>query len=231
MPPSAPPTAPRAFCFDLDETLVDCEAHHERAEDALLEALGVPRARVAHVYEDCVGARTRDLVAALREAAGSRRDLEDLLAIRHRAFREALRANPPPPLPGAREAVHAYAALGPVALVTSGHRADVHATLEVLGLAGRFHAVVTGEDVRAPKPDPEPYLTAARVLRTPPSALLAFEDSRRGTQAARAAGCRVAAVPNPRSTSPEAVAAHAHHVLRTLHDALPPEAFLQRLCF
>lgn len=214
----------RAFAFDLDETLVDCEAHHEEATKHMLLATGASAQAVKDVFAECTGKRTRDLVDAFRIAAGVPHGLDDLLSIRTLAFRHALARHPPRFLPGARALLEEAKALGPVALVTSGHRGDALATLEGLGVRDLFDAVVTGEDVHLPKPDGEPYARAAAMMGVAPERILAFEDSARGVAAARAAGCRVVAVPTPRNTPRHAVSA-ADAVFASLEEALP----LQRL--
>jgi sugar-phosphatase len=52
-------------------------------------------------------------------------------------------------------------------------------------------ALVTADDVRRGKPDPEPYLLAASLLSLPASRCAVFEDSVAGLEAARAAGAGV----------------------------------------
>jgi HAD superfamily hydrolase (TIGR01509 family) len=54
-----------------------------------------------------------------------------------------------------------------------------------------FHAVVAGEDVARKKPAPDAYFKAVESLGVPAQACLAFEDSRNGLLAARAAGVPV----------------------------------------
>jgi beta-phosphoglucomutase-like phosphatase (HAD superfamily) len=60
----------------------------------------------------------------------------------------------------------------------------------------RFDALVCAEDVSATKPDPEPYLLAAKLLGVDPARCFALEDSPNGVASAEAAGCRVIAVPS-----------------------------------
>jgi HAD superfamily hydrolase (TIGR01509 family) len=172
------------------------------------------------------GKRTRDLVDAFRIAANVPHALDHLLEVRHKAFREALARDPPRLLPGAGQVLREAAARGPVCLVTSGYREDALATLDALGVRGRFKDFVTGEDVEMPKPHPEPYQKAAARMGVLPVETLAFEDSGRGVAAAKAAGCRVVAVPNPRNTPREAVAA-ADVILGSLEEALPLDALLK----
>jgi HAD superfamily hydrolase (TIGR01509 family) len=98
--------------------------------------------------------------------------------------------------PGALALVTAVrAAAVPAALVTSTRRAVVEIALETLG-RDTFDVVVCGDEVAATKPDPEPYLTAARLLDVPISRCVAIEDSPAGVASALAAGAAVLAVPH-----------------------------------
>jgi len=100
-----------------------------------------------------------------------------------------------PVRPGALELLAAVAAAGlPTALVTSSERSFMDAVLASTGL--RFGALVCAEDVTATKPDPEPYLLAAKLLGVPAADCFALEDSPNGVASAEAAGCRVFAVPS-----------------------------------
>jgi beta-phosphoglucomutase-like phosphatase (HAD superfamily) len=60
----------------------------------------------------------------------------------------------------------------------------------------RFDVLVCAEDVTATKPDPEPYLLAAKLVGVDPGDCFALEDSPNGVASAEAAGCRVFAVPS-----------------------------------
>ncbi|GIG87501.1 HAD family hydrolase [Plantactinospora endophytica] len=98
--------------------------------------------------------------------------------------------------PGALALVTAVrAAAVPAALVTSTRRAVVEIALETLG-RDTFDVVVCGDEVGATKPDPEPYLTAARLLGVPITRCVAIEDSPAGAASALAAGAAVLAVPH-----------------------------------
>jgi HAD superfamily hydrolase (TIGR01509 family) len=98
-------------------------------------------------------------------------------------------------LPGARELLAGVAAAGiPHALVTSSLRPLAQAILSGTGLV--FPVTVTGDDVPVTKPDPAPYLLAAKLLGVDPARCVALEDSPNGTASATAAGCRVVAVPS-----------------------------------
>jgi beta-phosphoglucomutase-like phosphatase (HAD superfamily) len=67
-----------------------------------------------------------------------------------------------------------------------------------------FHATVCAADVSRTKPDPEPYLLAARLLGADPARCVVLEDAPNGIAAAEAAGCRVVAVPGMVPVAPAA---------------------------
>jgi HAD superfamily hydrolase (TIGR01509 family) len=113
---------------------------------------------------------------------------------------------------GARELLVALqAARVPIALVTSTRR---HLTEIALDKIGRefFAATVCGDEVRRPKPHPDPYLRAAELIGAEPRRCVAIEDSPIGVASAEAAGCVVVAVPNDVMIEP----APTRHVLPTL---------------
>jgi HAD superfamily hydrolase (TIGR01509 family) len=93
--------------------------------------------------------------------------------------------------PGASELLeHLREAGVPTALVTSTYRDIVEIILDSVGREN-FDAVVCGDEVDSPKPDPEPYLTAARLLDVDIARCVAIEDSHLGAASARASGCAV----------------------------------------
>lgn len=87
----------------------------------------------------------------------------------------------------------------PLAIATSSRMAAVQRKrIQHESMFGKFHTIVTGDQVPNGKPAPDMYLEAARRLGVDPPHCLAFEDSVTGCQSAKAAGCIVIAVPDPR---------------------------------
>lgn len=82
-----------------------------------------------------------------------------------------------------------------LAVVTNKPTEFTQPLLTRTGLAGFFQAVVCGDTCAAKKPDPEPMLHACALLGVTPARTLAIGDSINDAAAARAAGCRVLAVP------------------------------------
>lgn len=181
-------TLPAAVLWDLDGTLVDTEPFWMAAETALVTAHGgVWR------HEDGLGLIGNPLPQSARilQDAGVRLGVDEIIAeLSERVI--AAQAAGPRWQPGAAEIVRALSDAGvPQALVTSSYR---NLTVPVVRAAGVFDVVVTGDEVSRPKPDPEPYLEAARRLGVDAAACVVVEDSPPGITSALAAGARVLAV-------------------------------------
>ncbi|MEV7732612.1 HAD family hydrolase [Streptomyces sp. NPDC088921] len=94
-------------------------------------------------------------------------------------------------LPGTRAFLDALPA-DRWAVVTSATRRLAEARLEAVGILPK--TLVAADDVTRGKPDPEPYLLAARELGVDPSRCVVFEDAPAGLRAGRAAGMTTVAL-------------------------------------
>ena len=103
------------------------------------------------------------------------------------------------PLPGALEILQALPQ-DRWAIATSCTRRLAEVRIRAAGLPMPKH-LITSTDVQRGKPDPEPYITAARSLGFSPVDGIVAEDAPAGIRAGKAAGCRVLAL---RTTAPDA---------------------------
>jgi HAD superfamily hydrolase (TIGR01509 family) len=182
-----------AVLFDMDGLLVDTEPLWLETEPAVMARLGAPW--TPQDQQALLGGSMQRTVSYLLSKATRpvspetvARWMLDGMLDRARDGRVVVR-------PGARELVAEVAAAGlPYALVTSSQRTFADAVLAATGMT--FPVVVCGEDVTATKPDPEPYLLAAKLLDADPARCVVLEDSPNGVASAAAAGCRVLAVPS-----------------------------------
>ncbi|TWG08223.1 HAD family hydrolase [Saccharopolyspora dendranthemae] len=187
---------PAAVLFDMDGTLVDSEKLWTIALDDYAAHRGGSLS--PQVREDMVGSNmTRSMRLLLvdlglpegpSEIAGAASWVARRMT---RLFGEGL-----PWRPGAEEALRRTKELGlPTALVTSTIRPLTDMALDTLG-HDSFDVTVCGDEVDGKnKPDPEPYLKAARLLGVDPADCVAVEDSPTGVASAEAAGCAVLAIP------------------------------------
>jgi len=182
-----------AVLFDMDGLLVDTEPLWLETETEVMARLGAPwtpedqQALLGGSMARTVGYL---LARATRPAPPEtvERWMMDGVLARVRAGRVVVR-------PGVRELLAEVAEAGvPYALVTSSQRAFAEAVLGATGIT--FPLTVCAEDVTTGKPDPEPYLLAAKLLDADPVRCVALEDSPNGVASATAAGCRVLAVPS-----------------------------------
>jgi HAD superfamily hydrolase (TIGR01509 family) len=186
-----------ALIFDMDGLLVDSELLAEGAMRRFLAAHGhEPR---PEVHDRLLGRRVPEAIAIVAEAYALDLPQADLIRSYDDLRLEALRGNVRP-MPGALEVVSFGQAAGlKLALASSGLRRHVDLSLAETGLAGKFLAEVTGDDVERGKPEPDLFLRAAEMIGARPAQCVVFEDAPAGVAAARAAGMRVVAVPNAHS--------------------------------
>jgi beta-phosphoglucomutase len=202
-----------AVLFDLDGTLLETEelkALSYAREAVELRPGEVREADVTAAFGDLVG-RSREEVATtlmrrfgLEEMARARMSefeadepWQAFAAVRLEIY-EGFLGDPDLLLkqryPHNIELLHELRRAGyPTALTTMSHRHHVRRVLSVLGLADDFDVVLTREDVRRGKPDPDIDLLAAKKLGVPPEEFLVIEDSPAGVKAALAAGMVVVA--------------------------------------
>jgi len=177
----------------MDGVLVDSGAHHRQAWRALLDELGVVPPQ-PEFWRLTIGRPSVEAVPLLLGRETPYPEAHRLAARKHDHYRRLSREGPP----AVRGVVAFVDDLGarsvPCAVATSAARYDADRLLRGAGLRDRFAVIVTAEDVRRGKPDPEVYLLAARGLGVPAAHCLVFEDAVVGVRAARSAGMRVIGV-------------------------------------
>ena len=175
--------------FDLDGVLVDSTpavarvwtkwaiAHGFDPDETVRKAHGRPSlATICDLLPDADAAKENEIVL--------RGEIEDTEGV--------------VPLAGARELLNSIPE-GRWALVTSCSRSLAEVRLRTAGLPIP-KLMITSDDVRRGKPDPEPYQKGADLLGMSASKCVVFEDAPAGIRAGKAAGALVIAL---RTTSPD----------------------------
>lgn len=182
--------------WDFDGTLVDSEQYWIAEEFALVAAHGGTWSD--HHAESIVGNDLLTSGAYIRDHGPVAMEPADIVATLIRGVRRRL-SQFIPWRPGVVDLREQTASAGiRQGLVTMSYATVVEPVLASLEPAGMppFDTVVTGEVVARGKPDPEPYLLAARRLGVDPRDCVAVEDSLTGATSAAAAGCAVVVAPN-----------------------------------
>jgi HAD superfamily hydrolase (TIGR01509 family) len=101
-------------------------------------------------------------------------------------------------VPGVEDVLEQLRELGvPTGMVTSAVPSKVRNVLQVLDTNDYFSVIVTSEDIREGKPNPECYRKGAAALGLQPEDCVVFEDSVNGIRAGQKAGALVIAVNKP----------------------------------
>ena len=183
-----------AVVFDLDGVLLDSEQVWDEVREQLVKERGGRWNDRAHT--EMMGMSSVEWSRYMHDELGVPDPPEKISTEVVRRLEEVYRKRLPL-IDGAQEAVEQLSGRWPLGLASSSNRELIDLVLELSGLARFFHATVSSEEVARGKPAPDVYLEAARRLSVPPNACAAVEDSRNGIRAAKAAGMRMIAIPNP----------------------------------
>ena len=186
----------RAIVFDFDGLIVETEQPIYDAYSALFAELDVTLP--LNVWQEVMGGSTGAAAAFahLERCIGREVDREAMRAEARAISRRTTLTLPP--REGAAELIGQAKEAGlALAVASSSTFAWVSGHLDRLGLLPSFDAVCTRDDVERTKPDPALYLLAIERLGVVPHEAFAIEDSPNGVTAAKAAGLRCVAAPNP----------------------------------
>ena len=183
----------KAYLFDCDGTIVDSMPLHYVAWSRALGEHGCPFPEDR--FYAWGGMPVRAIIAALNEEHGLNMPVEQVAHAKEQYYTEMIEELKA--IPEVLAHIEDQHGRIPFAVVSGSTRDSVETSLGVLGLLDRFDTFVCAGDYAKGKPDPEPFLTAARKLGVAPEDCLVFEDAETGVAAAKAAGMAVVKVPLP----------------------------------
>ena len=175
----------RALIFDVDGTLADSMPVHY---DAWKEIVSPSPFFDYDRYLSLGGVPGYRILEMLNTETGSSFSPDDILPRKEEAFLR--RINTIKPIEPLVSLVKSQYHRLPMAIGTGGRRHMAALTLRIIGLDHYFDVMVSADDVRHAKPDPETFLTCARLMGIPPAECLVFEDADPGIEAARNASMK-----------------------------------------
>lgn len=204
----------KGVAFDLDGLMFNTEElYFLTARETAVEFGGDFN---REIMRSIMGRRGAESIETLRRMTGLGDAVEGFVAEVRTRFQSRL-DDFCRPSPGLDRLLDRLDSLGiPRGVATSSSRAHAERLLNRHALINRFMFILSAEDVRRGKPDPEIYFTASRRLNAEPREIVVLEDSPAGIAAAKAAGAFAVAAPHEHSPA-EGLAA-ADLIVRTLAD-------------
>ena len=189
----------QACIFDLDGVIVDTAVYHYKAWKRLANDMGFDFTE--HQNEQLKGVSR---MASLNLILGwgnvtdkTEADKLQLATRKNEWYTEMInKMTPAEILPGAREFVQSCRDAGIKTAIGSASKntPTILAKLELLPL---FDAIIDGNSVTNPKPDPEVFLKGAEALQVAPIACVVFEDAIAGVEAAINGGMKAVGIGSP----------------------------------
>jgi len=184
----------KAVLFDMDGVIVDTEPLHRKAYFLMFKDMDI--AVTEAMYTSYTGQSTINICKQLVEYFNLDAAPQTLVAIKRKHFKYLFENDTSLQLlDGVLALIKNYYNNGlTLVLASSASMPNINRIFERFDLDQYFVAKLSGADLKESKPHPEIFLTAAEKLNVAPEDCLAFEDTRSGVTAAKAAGMNVIGV-------------------------------------
>lgn len=182
----------KAVIFDLDGTVVDSTSADFSALQRAFQDAGIDFSYKD--YAELVGEKGEEIVRT--KAPGlSDHEVHNLLARKAEYFKDLVRKNGLEPVQGIEKVLKQIKEV-PLwtALATGSEKDKLDFIFERVKLDQYFDVILTADETKAGKPEPEVFLNAGKQVFSNPEECLVFEDSIRGVKAAKNAGMRCVAI-------------------------------------
>jgi len=183
----------KAVLWDNDGVLVDTEELYFKATRKALSKVGVDLTRDLFVRISLKQGRSTFDLAAARGVG--QEVIDRLRAERNLSYSNLLR-NGVRVLEGVEDTLRQLQGRVLMGVVTNSRREHFEIIHTATGLLHYFDFVLTRENYKKSKPDPDSFLTAIKQNGLQRQHCIIVEDSQRGFAAAKAAGIRCIMVPN-----------------------------------
>jgi len=188
----------KACIFDLDGVIVDTAVYHYKAWKRLANELGFDFTEKDNEKLKGVS-RTHSLELILQWGGITKTEAEkeELAARKNDWYVEMIsHMTPAEILPGAKEFLITCRNAGLKTALGSASKNSM-TILNKIDIAYLFDAVIDGNKVSKPKPDPEVFLKGAEALNVAPANCVVFEDAIAGVDAAINGGMKAVGIGSP----------------------------------
>lgn len=183
----------KAVIFDMDGTMVNNMAYHQKAWQEFLKRRHLTLTE--EEFKQKVSGRKNDQIFEL--VFGKKLDKQSELTYgeeKEALYRELFKADVKEIL-GLTQLIEELQSRNfKTAIATTSPAKNREFILKALRLEGKFEVILGGEHVHQGKPHPEIYLSVANMLGMAPKECLVFEDSPHGVTSAKNAGMTVVGI-------------------------------------
>ena len=207
-----------AVIFDMDGLIFDTESIYKKVWQESAKDLGFIINN--DFWATLVGIKNEECECRLQHKLGANFSLNEFNTIWKRNFNNALEIS-------GMEYKHGFKCLLTylksrgfiVGLATSASKADIRRNFRLKPEIEMFNLILSGDDVKKSKPNPEIYLKAVEILKIDAGKILVFEDSNNGMRAAINAGCKAVMIPDILQPD-EYIKENAYMILNSLGEAI-----------
>lgn len=184
----------RAVLFDLDGTLVDTEDLGVDTAILVCKEYGINLTK--EEKSNFIGITDMEFYKRFFEKKQLSLDVNQALSKHEKIYEEEL-SKTDRFFEGVPELLHNLNKSGyKLGLITGATRRQVDIIFKDISLLALFETIVTADDVKKSKPDPEGYLLGMKKLNVTPIESIVIEESKMGIQAGISAGVKVIGIKN-----------------------------------
>lgn len=180
----------KAVIFDMDGVIVDTEPLTDQHAVHFMSELGID---IPADFNDKFRGRTSmDFCRGIIEQFKLDKSVDELVILLRDSHLKFVITHPELKLiEGIEDLIYkAHKKNLGLAVASSASPKRINAILDLFEIKKYFKVIVSGDDAKKGKPDPEIFLVAARKLNVKPENCVVIEDSENGVLAARSAGMR-----------------------------------------
>jgi len=191
----------RGVLFDFDGVIVQSEELHRSTFMVVLAPFNI-NVQTERWYREFAGTGSRHIITSLLKENKIQANIDELVEKRKKLYESRVKNGELRETDGIRSFLSFLKEKNiKTAIVSGSHSTNVAAALSFFGLRHFFDVIVSGDDLPMRKPDPGPFLHAAKLLGLKPEECLAVEDSVAGAKSAKAAGMLLVVVKSPASAA------------------------------
>ena len=184
--------------FDMDGVLLDSEPMHQEIIYEVFQLKGIPFDKA--YIETLTGMSAFPMWEKVKRDAQRSESVEELIKFHRDYFFKRLPEVKVPLVPHVKDVLEKFKNEGKhLSLASSSARKLIDIFTQQTNIAHYFEVIMSGDDVKYSKPNPEIFLKVAQWYGLPATQFTVIEDSTNGVKAAKSANMRCIGFDNPLS--------------------------------